>query len=335
MKLFTCCWRPQKDVSPALPSVPGEVFQDIMLPLDRWTLDAVQFACRRFLRLITERMSDICLRRIEDASFHATFYGVSAGGAYIGYDCPARYVRKARMDVAPRFSEFMQALHSSHVDSLDLNGLVFTPELAALVLRTPIVTKFLHLNDGSCAALTSTLFHKLVLHFSPTYLSLNRCRLRASQLSDEFLRTLSNVLRIWFREVGPVDGASFFVTDDAIVEFCVHQDVHTDQEMERLEELTLHNGNFTKDLFKRLVEASTVSIRTRPLQITLSPSCVEDEELRDYAQYLTYRTAQWQRRIYNFPCNRHGAVTAMRLQIVLEDEMLILIHARHDSSQFY
>lgn len=78
-------------------------------------------------------------------------------------------------------------------------------------------------------------------------------------------------------------------------------------------------------------------MRTRPLQITVSPVRFEEEGLRDYAQHLTYRRRGqlWQQRIYDFPCEQHGAATGMRLQIVLERETLILIRNRHDSIGFY
>ncbi|KAH7696287.1 hypothetical protein AAVH_36644, partial [Aphelenchoides avenae] len=83
--------------------------------------------------------------------------------------------------------------------------------------------------------------------------------------------------------------------------------------------------------------ASSVSVRTRPLRITVSPVCFEEEDLRDYAQYLTYRDRgrPWQQRIYSFPCTQRGAVTSTRLQLVLERETLILSRARQGSLRFY
>lgn len=54
----------------------------------------------------------------------------------------------------------------------------------------------------------------------------------------------------------PVDGGSFVVTEDAIVDFCAQRHVQIDSEIERLEELTLRHGIFTNELFKRLVEVS-------------------------------------------------------------------------------
>ncbi|KAH7673230.1 hypothetical protein AAVH_42290 [Aphelenchoides avenae] len=294
MKLLTCCWSRQKGVSPALPSVPGEVLRDILLPLNRWTLDDVQFTCRRFLRLITERMSDVCLRRVTNATFNAShrYYVHSPKGpSFFIYANDERRIEKAHKDMALLFSQFVQALRSSRVHFLELNGLVSTPELTALVLRTPIVASYLTLSGGSYAELTPAEFHKLVLHFSPTELLLGTCPLRASHVTVEFIRMLSKkrVLCSSFPYVSPVDGDSFYVTDDAVVEFCAQQDVQVLQEREQLEELTLCRGRFTKDLFKRLVEASSASNRTRPLGMEVSPVHFEDEDLREYAQHLTYR----------------------------------------------
>lgn len=59
----------------------------------------------------------------------------------------------------------------------------------------------------------------------------------------------------------------------------------------------------------------------------------EDEDLRDYAQHVSYD--RWPTRIYNFPCEQHGAVAAMRLQIMLHYNELILTRARHDSGLFF
>lgn len=128
MKTFTCCLRRQKEFEPALPSVPGEVLRDFLLPPDRWTLYDVQFTCRRFLRLSTERMSDVCLRNIYYAAFNASdkYYIDSPKGAsfFIHVDGGEREQRisKAHKDIARLFSQFVQALRSSLVHFLDFNG---------------------------------------------------------------------------------------------------------------------------------------------------------------------------------------------------------------------
>lgn len=139
------------------------------------------------------------------------------------------------------------------------SGLDFTPAFAALFGQAPIVARTLILCEVSCAELTPTEFHKLVLHLSPTVLIIS-CHLRARHITDEFIRTLSknSVLCLEFPHRGPVDGDGFGVTDDAIVELCAQEDVQIDQERERLEELHVHSGSFTKRLFKRLVKVSVV-----------------------------------------------------------------------------
>ncbi|KAH7702214.1 hypothetical protein AAVH_30640 [Aphelenchoides avenae] len=58
-------------------SLPNEVLEDVLQPLDRWTLDHIQFTNRRFLQLITHQMSDVCLREIHTAIFHASHEGVN------------------------------------------------------------------------------------------------------------------------------------------------------------------------------------------------------------------------------------------------------------------
>lgn len=75
-------------------------------------------------------------------------------------------------------------------------------------------------------------------------------------------------------------------------------------------------------------------MRTRPLRITVSPVRFEEEDLRDNAQHLTYRR-RGKHRIYDLPCEQHGTVIAMRLQIVLEENELNLIRARYVRLRFY
>lgn len=141
-------------------------------------------------------------------------------------------------------------------------GIDFTPALAKLVLETPMtVAHRLSIWEGSCAELPPTQFHALVLHCLPYTLYLG-CRLRASQISDEFLGALlkNRVVDVSFPESGPVDGDSFSCSmDDMIVDFCVQSDVPAGQgvnEREPSTALTVRNGSFAKDLFKRLVEVS-------------------------------------------------------------------------------
>lgn len=75
-------------------------------------------------------------------------------------------------------------------------------------------------------------------------------------------------------------------------------------------------------------------MRTRSLRIEVSPVSIEDEYLRDFEQHLSYSgVGSWapKRRLYEFPCEKHGAVSAMRLQIVLEGKTLTLIRAQRAS----
>lgn len=82
-----------------------------------------------------------------------------------------------------------------------------------------------------------------------------------------------------------------------------------------------------------------MSVRTRPLRIIVSPSPVEDEDLREFAQHLSLhrRGESWQIRMYDFPGEQQGAVAAMDLQIVLRSEgnKLVLIRARRPHNFFY
>src|SRR5688572_985940 len=100
-------------------------------------------------------------------------------------------------------------------------GLSFTPELAALVLRTPVTTDWLGFFAGSFAALTPTQFQDVLLHFSPTSLNITGCSMRASQLMERLIGAISE---------NRLDGGSSCMTDDAIIDFSLEEDVQTDKE---------------------------------------------------------------------------------------------------------
>lgn len=134
---------------------------------------------------------------------------------------------------------------------------VFTPALVTHVLEAPITARKLALGVGSCAGLTPAQFHELVLHLSPTFL-FRGCHHRACHVTDGLLRALSNirVRGITLMNNPPVDGGSFGVTDDAIIDFCV-QPGGEDGELRAFGgHLVLHNGSFTQNVFKRLVKVS-------------------------------------------------------------------------------
>lgn len=105
-------------------SMPSEVLRDVLLPLDRWILDDLQFTNRRFLRLITERMSDVCLREIRYASVGGLVR--HKGGRTDVYsvihvdDQPERRTisNDHHEDTAYLFTQLMQALRSSRAAAL-------------------------------------------------------------------------------------------------------------------------------------------------------------------------------------------------------------------------
>ncbi|KAH7720487.1 hypothetical protein AAVH_12020 [Aphelenchoides avenae] len=329
--------------------LPRGVLEDVLKWLDRWTLDSFQISSRRFLQLIREHMSNLCLRRISTADFGASALpsveNTTYGSSYvIEVDAPKLEITDDHKDATQLFLEFMQALRSSCVGFCRIGGLIFTPDLAAFVLQTPVVSYALRFEAASCAELTTVQFHNVVRHFSPTSLDIDGCHLHAGQITVGFLRDLrtNRVRQIQFLRMVPVDGGSFPVTDDAIIDFCVQEDTPIGQEVGQARsldgELVVRNGTFTKDLFKRLVEASSVSMRALPLRIIVSPVRVEDDDLRDFAQLVSYRYrgTPVQKRIYDFPGEQHGAVAAMHLQIVLHaDNKLELIRAQRTHWLFH
>ncbi|KAH7693420.1 hypothetical protein AAVH_39544 [Aphelenchoides avenae] len=323
-------------------SLASEVLEDVLQPLDRWTLDTVQITDGRFLQLIMERMTNVCLRQLHRASFEVAnenmeenVYCICSDPRFEPFD-----IWKTHKDTARLFSEFVQALHSSRVAHFHLNRLVFTSELASLVLQAPIV---------------AAQFHEVILHFAPTSLDFNNSHLRPCHITNGFLRALSlralsknRMLRTVFPRKVPVDGGSFCATDDAVVAFCLQPDVLVGQEEDAPKkkkkayaELALYHGRFTKGLFKRLVEACYLSKRTQPLRIFVSPVRIEDEDLHDFAQHLVYRRnagTVYELRIYDFyEYDDDEQGVGMHVQIVLhsENDGLELILARGPNRLFY
>lgn len=106
-------------------SVPSEVLRDILLPLDRWTLDDVQFTNRRFLQLILEHMSDVCLRQVDTASTGGLFTHKNGDTELLTtihlIDRPERNISNHHKDAAHLVSQFVQALRGSQVKWLALD----------------------------------------------------------------------------------------------------------------------------------------------------------------------------------------------------------------------
>lgn len=103
-------------------SLPRENLDDILLPLDRWTLDAVQFTNRRFRHLIAEHMSDVCLRNIESADFYAPTK--ECEGRILVEPVGRQKRAETHEDFAGLFSAFLKFLQSSRVARLYLLGKV-------------------------------------------------------------------------------------------------------------------------------------------------------------------------------------------------------------------
>ncbi|KAH7714720.1 hypothetical protein AAVH_17919 [Aphelenchoides avenae] len=344
-------------------SLANEVLEDVLKPLDRCSLDGVQFTNRRFLQLILERMADVCLRDIDSATFEVkgdeTNYFILMDGRPVKgtpYNTrPERWISKVHRDTAHLFSEFVQALWSSRIVGLTFFRLVFAPEFAALMIQTPIVADSLCLGtETSCAELTPTQFREFVLHFSPSSLYFTYSHLRPGQITNGFLGTLSlraqsknRMLCARLPRKVPVDGGSFCATDDAVVDFCMQPDILVAQEEDAPKkkkkpyaELALYHGRFTKDLFKRLVEASAVSKRTQPLRIFVSPVRIEDGDLRDFADHLwhsRHHGTVYHLRVYDFLGEPQGADAAVCLQIALhsENDGLEVIRAPIPNDLFY
>lgn len=77
-------------------------------------------------------------------------------------------------------------------------------------------------------------------------------------------------------------------------------------------------------------------MRTQSLRVFLRPVHFENEDLRDFAQRLSYRYrgTEIETRIYDFPGKQHGKVAAMDLQIALQCDTLTMIRARRPNAYF-
>lgn len=86
-------------------------------------------------------------------------------------------------------------------------------------------------------------------------------------------------------------------------------------------------------------QAISASMRTQSLKIQVSPVTVADEDLRDFAEHLSYayRGQSYQQRILDFPAEQQGADAAMHLRIVLHshDNTLVLLRAPSSDRVFH
>ncbi|KAH7713268.1 hypothetical protein AAVH_19382, partial [Aphelenchoides avenae] len=82
--------------------------------------------------------------------------------------------------------------------------------------------------------------------------------------------------------------------------------------------------------------ASTVSLRTHSIRISVILARVEDEGLRDFAPYLFYR-ARDDLLIYDFPDAHDGEDAAMHLQVAFRPSVgyLQIVRARRTNRLFY
>ncbi|KAH7695695.1 hypothetical protein AAVH_37242, partial [Aphelenchoides avenae] len=245
-------------------SLPCEVMVDTLVPLNRWTLDSVQSTNRRFWRLIHERMSDVCLREISHAKLNT--YGASVkavANASIHVKGPPELEFANHKYIVPLkyFTAFIASLRSSRIDTLDVSDLPITPGISTLFREGPIITRQLNLDGITCATVSPAQFHSFILHLSPSSLRFDGGRFRAEHFSDDLIRALckNGTTHMHLPNAEPTDGGSYRVTDDAIVEFCVEQDVREGEERRGVSsrpfgEIVVHYSDTTPNLFKRLVE---------------------------------------------------------------------------------
>lgn len=101
-------------------SLPREILVDVLRTLDRWTLDAVQITNRRFLQLIEELLSGVCLREITYAHFSSEEGRSSVSP--VGRSELQMELSDAHEDFAGFFSAFLNALRNSWIADLCLVG---------------------------------------------------------------------------------------------------------------------------------------------------------------------------------------------------------------------
>lgn len=101
-------------------TLPREVLLDVLLPLDRSSLDSALSVDSNFLEVIREKMADVCLRNLEYARFYPS-QKLSLIRAKDGRVCSPWTLQggKLTLDV---LEVFLLALRSSCVEKLDFYG---------------------------------------------------------------------------------------------------------------------------------------------------------------------------------------------------------------------
>lgn len=105
-------------------SLPSDVLEDILHSLDQWTLDGAPFTEGRFRQLISERLSVVCLRKFDYASFRAPGQNENVDAtSFIRIDALRhRLFSKADRNTARLFADFVRVLRCSRVTYLVLYG---------------------------------------------------------------------------------------------------------------------------------------------------------------------------------------------------------------------
>lgn len=111
--------------------LPSETLLDSLQCLDRPSLDAVQISTKQFLNFVTNKLSDVCLRRLKYASVTEAYgeEGEKLAGSY--KLTVMEQEEKASIELEEHAGErFAKMIASSHIERLTFLGVPLTDRLS-------------------------------------------------------------------------------------------------------------------------------------------------------------------------------------------------------------
>ncbi|KAH7707696.1 hypothetical protein AAVH_25071 [Aphelenchoides avenae] len=270
---------------------PQEVLADVFAPLSRFNIDSAQFTCRRFRGIVETRMTTVCLRdlrhvemrrmgkeKVHDPHTHcrgdrlkSENMGEASKEQDWSYIVRCEFTRKIGtqskgegQDEVKRSVMFRLAKDAGQyllglIRSSTLGSLVFdacTPQEAffkSLATTAPTVrVRDLSLRNCAVSHIDASLLHDALLQFSSIERLTLGNRLKAHQITDQFLEAACEKLITRFTvDSKPVDADVYEVTDVGIQAF-LFQTTTKPVEM-RISHVAV-SPMFCADLFKRALE---------------------------------------------------------------------------------
>jgi hypothetical protein len=266
--------------------LPNETLKQICLALDRFDLDSLEITSRR-LNYFVPSMYALCPRWIDQLSVVNDRASASSSNRWVHSDTPKNVA-----------AFFTGALQYSFVGNLSFENVPITERFIRTVMAvaSSVRVETLSLKQMNCQSASDDILHKVILAFEfIKHISIDKVRLRSSQLTNECLSALSqkNVTSLeLFGCTGVVGGNNWFALGDAgILRFC------TENVEGESKELRLSHTKVSPSFFRQIVLAAQEGKLTQ-ISLTLTNVRHSDQEHDEFLPFC--RTVSEELHVYEF-----------------------------------